>query len=72
MTIKIKKPDENSKEEEFITGYDLHLLAQGTHYRIFEKLGSHLTFNNGLKGVNFAVLDGSVKMVKESPRNEFK
>jgi type II secretory pathway pseudopilin PulG len=24
------------------------------------------------KGVNFAVLDGSVKMVKESPRNEFK
>lgn len=55
MTDKIKKPAEISKEEGFITDYDLYLLAHGTHYKIYEKLGSHLTVNNGLNGVNFAV-----------------
>ncbi len=30
------------KETNFITDYDLHLLAEGTHHRSWEKLGSHL------------------------------
>jgi 1,4-alpha-glucan branching enzyme len=37
--------------EPLLTTYDLHLLAQGTHYRSYEKLGAHLVAN----GVHFAV-----------------
>ena len=38
-----------------LTEFDLHLLAEGTHYRTFEKLGAHLTEADGVKGVHFAV-----------------
>jgi len=34
---------------------DLWLLAEGTHYRPFEKLGAHLLEHEGVAGVNFAV-----------------
>jgi 1,4-alpha-glucan branching enzyme len=37
--------------ESILTEYDLHLLAQGTHYRSYEKLGAHPTEH----GVHFAV-----------------
>jgi hypothetical protein len=26
----------------FLTDFDLHLLAEGSHYRTYEKLGAHL------------------------------
>ncbi len=38
-----------------ITELDLHLFAEGNHYRIYEKLGAHITEINGIKGVFFAV-----------------
>jgi 1,4-alpha-glucan branching enzyme len=34
---------------------DLWLLAEGTHYRPYEKLGAHLLEHDGVAGVNFAV-----------------
>jgi len=34
---------------------DLWLLAEGTHYRPYEKLGAHLLDHDGVAGVNFAV-----------------
>ncbi len=34
---------------------DLWLLAEGTHYRPYEKLGAHLIEHEGVAGVNFAV-----------------
>ncbi|MDB5918752.1 MAG: glgB [Massilia sp.] len=34
---------------------DLWLLAEGTHYRPYEKLGAHLAHVDGVAGVNFAV-----------------
>ena len=34
---------------------DLHLLGEGTHYRNFTKLGAHLTEQDGVPGVAFAV-----------------
>jgi 1,4-alpha-glucan branching enzyme len=40
---------------EFITGYDLHLLAEGTHYRSWEKLGAHLVKIKGRKGTLFTL-----------------
>ncbi|MGW8194757.1 MAG: 1,4-alpha-glucan branching protein GlgB [Desulforhopalus sp.] len=38
-----------------ITGYDLHLLAEGTHYRSWEKLGSHVIEAGKERGTSFAV-----------------
>jgi 1,4-alpha-glucan branching enzyme len=38
-----------------ISEFDLYLLAEGTHYRAYEKLGAHLTEKDGKRGVQFAV-----------------
>lgn len=38
-----------------LTDYDLHLLAEGTHYKNYEKLGAHTLVIDGVKGVHFAV-----------------
>ncbi|HMN88696.1 MAG TPA: 1,4-alpha-glucan branching enzyme, partial [Saprospiraceae bacterium] len=38
-----------------LTDFDVHLFRQGKHYRIYEKLGSHLIEVNGQKGTYFAV-----------------
>jgi 1,4-alpha-glucan branching enzyme len=38
-----------------LTDYDIHLLAEGTHYRAFEKLGSHRMAVGSTTGVHFAV-----------------
>ncbi len=38
-----------------LSGYDLHLLGEGTHYRVYEKLGAHPRVIDGTAGVNFAV-----------------
>ncbi|MEZ5833468.1 MAG: 1,4-alpha-glucan branching protein GlgB [Dongiaceae bacterium] len=34
---------------------DMHLLAEGTHLRLYERLGAQLTEIDGVKGVSFAV-----------------
>jgi 1,4-alpha-glucan branching enzyme len=38
-----------------LTDFDLHLLNEGTHYRAWEKLGSHGASIDGIAGVHFAV-----------------
>ncbi|HSN89292.1 MAG TPA: 1,4-alpha-glucan branching protein GlgB, partial [Thermoanaerobaculia bacterium] len=38
-----------------ITEQDLYLLNEGTHYRLYEKLGAHAGANDGEEGVWFAV-----------------
>lgn len=38
-----------------ITETDQYLFAQGTHYDIYKKLGAHMSEENGVKGVFFAV-----------------
>ncbi len=45
------------------TDFDINLLKAGKHYRLYEKLGSHLTEVNGEKGVYFAVWAPSAKAV---------
>jgi 1,4-alpha-glucan branching enzyme len=42
-------------DDVLLTDFDLHLIAEGTHYRTYEKLGAHLTERNGVAGVDFAV-----------------
>jgi 1,4-alpha-glucan branching enzyme len=38
-----------------LTSEDLHLFNEGTHYRIYEKLGAHITTADGESGTSFAV-----------------
>jgi len=47
----------------FITDYDVHLFAEGNHYRIYEKLGAHECELNGKKGTFFAVWAPGAKTV---------
>ena len=39
----------------FLTEFDLHLLAEGTHERSYDKLGAHVTRHRGSEGTHFAV-----------------
>src|SRR5262245_49893048 len=38
-----------------LADFDLHLFSEGTHYRAWEKLGSHRTTIGSVNGVHFAV-----------------
>jgi len=40
---------------ETFTDYDEYLLAEGTHHRLYEMLGAHLSEYKGVSGVRFAV-----------------
>ena len=45
------RPD--AADSPFLTDYDLHLLASGTHYRSYDKLGAHLARHDGAGGADF-------------------
>ncbi len=47
----------------FISEYDLHLFNEGSHRRLYERMGAHLTEQGGKKGVHFAVWAPSAKRV---------
>ena len=38
-----------------ISDLDVHLFCEGTHARVYEKLGAHLTTRDGVAGTQFAV-----------------
>ena len=46
-----------------LSGYDLHLLGEGTHYRVYDKLGAHRARVDGVDGVIFAVWAPNAKRV---------
>ena len=47
----------------FITELDRYLFGQGTHYKIFEKLGAHQKTYKGKSGMYFAVWAPHAKAV---------
>jgi 1,4-alpha-glucan branching enzyme len=47
----------------FLTDYDLYLLGEGTHNRIYEKLGAHLSERDGKAGTHFAVWAPNARQV---------
>lgn len=46
-----------------VTEFDQYLFGMGTHYKIYEKLGAHLTERNGQEGVYFAVWAPNARQV---------
>ncbi len=47
----------------FFSEFDINLFKSGKHFRLYDKLGAHLTEVNGKKGVYFAVWAPSAKAV---------
>ncbi|MEM9362308.1 MAG: 1,4-alpha-glucan branching protein GlgB [Bacteroidota bacterium] len=47
----------------FFTEFDINLFKAGKHFRLYDKLGAHVTEVNGEKGVYFAVWAPSAKSV---------
>jgi 1,4-alpha-glucan branching enzyme len=43
------------KRTSLLTDFDLYLFNEGTHARVYEKLGAHVTIVDGAAGVSFAV-----------------
>jgi len=52
---KVEEIDDSYRFGPILGELDLHLLSEGTHLRIYEKLGAHLTRHEGVDGVSFAV-----------------
>ncbi len=46
-----------------LTDFDLHLIGEGSHYRNYDKLGSHLREIDGVSGVHFAVWAPNARIV---------
>jgi 1,4-alpha-glucan branching enzyme len=46
-----------------LTDYDLYLLGEGTHQRLYEKLGAHPVVMEGVAGVGFVVLAPNARQV---------
>ena len=53
----------NVKPHSLFTEFDINLFKAGKHYRLFEKLGSHLIEVDGEKGTYFAVWAPTAKSV---------
>ena len=45
------------------TDFDIDLFKAGKHFRLYQKLGAHLTTHNGHKGVVFSVWAPNAKKV---------
>lgn len=46
-----------------LTADDLHLFNEGSHYRLYEKMGAHVVTSNGEAGVSFSVWAPNAKHV---------
>jgi 1,4-alpha-glucan branching enzyme len=46
-----------------LTDFDIYLFRQGNHFKLYEKLGSHLITADGVKGTYFAVWAPNAKQV---------
>jgi len=51
----VQEIDDPYRYGRVLTDFDLHLLGEGTHYRMFEKLGSHGITFGAATGIHFAV-----------------
>ena len=47
--------ESESMRTPFVSDFDLHLLAEGSHFRTWEKLGAHVGESDEGRGVHFAV-----------------
>ena len=51
----MKKQDQALQDASLLTDHDIYLFKEGTHFRLYNKLGAHPGQRNGVKGTCFAV-----------------
>jgi len=51
----LRELDDTYRFPPVLSDFDLHLIAEGTHFNTYEKLGGHLAEVAGVRGVTFAV-----------------
>ena len=49
------QPDAPSEIDTLLTDQDIYLFNEGSHHKLWEKLGSHMIRRDGIAGTNFAV-----------------
>jgi 1,4-alpha-glucan branching enzyme len=54
---------DKTADQSLITSYDIHLIAEGAHYRLYEKMGAHVGTLKGVKGTFFAVWAPAAELV---------
>jgi 1,4-alpha-glucan branching enzyme len=60
---KVVELDDPYRFPPVLTDYDLYLLGEGTHQRLYEKLGAHPVVMEGVPGVAFVVLAPNAQFV---------
>jgi len=51
----MEKQDQVLKNFSLLTDHDIYLFKEGSHFRLYDKLGAHVTEVDGVKGTFFAV-----------------
>ncbi len=54
-TIRKKRQDDSHQDLALLSDHDVYLLREGSHVRLYEKLGAHVGALNGVDGTHFAV-----------------
>src|SRR5438128_12507794 len=54
-TPRASLPQPAMQSTTLLTPHDLYLFNEGTHYRLYDKLGAHPLTVNGVAGTHFAV-----------------
>ncbi|NQV31531.1 MAG: 1,4-alpha-glucan branching enzyme, partial [Phycisphaeraceae bacterium] len=57
------KLEHTTRHSGVITDHDIYLYKEGNHFRLYDKLGSHLTEQDGVQGTFFAVWAPAAKHV---------
>lgn len=63
MAKKTSAKSNSDESQSLLTDYDIHLFRSGKHFKLYEKLGAHLTSFGSKKGVYFAVWAPNAKSV---------
>ncbi len=60
-----QKSNEETSSDNFtiLTDYDIYHFKEGTHFKLYEKLGAHIRTINGIKGTYFALWAPNAKKV---------
>ncbi len=55
MKNRKNRTENNVKNFDYITEHDIYLLKEGSHYRLYDKLGAHILINGKESGAAFAL-----------------
>ncbi len=58
-----KEKKESTDSFSLLTDFDVHIFKSGKHFKLYEKLGAHLSTHNGEEGTYFAVWAPNAKAI---------